>query len=69
MKCFGKMIPLFDLSLQLNGFQIKKAKAELRNIQSIPEHEFEAFIENKKLPPFNPIQKLTELSAPLYLPI
>ncbi len=27
---------------------MKKAKAELRNIQSIPEHEFEAFIENKK---------------------
>lgn len=27
---------------------MKKAKVELRNIQSIPEHEFEAFIENKK---------------------
>lgn len=27
---------------------MKEAKAELRNIQSIPEHEFEAFIENKK---------------------
>ncbi len=27
---------------------MKKAKAELRNIQSIPEQEFEAFIENKK---------------------
>ena len=27
---------------------MKKAKAELRNIQSIPEHEFEAFVENKK---------------------
>jgi phenylacetate-CoA ligase len=42
------MFPLFDLSLQINGFPMKKAKAELRNIQSIPEHEFEAFIENKK---------------------
>lgn len=42
------MFPLFDLSLQINGFPLKKAKAELRNIQSIPEQEFEAFIENKK---------------------
>jgi len=42
------MFPLFDLSLQINGFPMKKAKSELRNIQSIPEHEFEAFIENKK---------------------
>lgn len=42
------MFPLFDLSLQINGFPIKKAKAELRKIQSIPEQEFEAFIENKK---------------------
>ena len=42
------MFPLFDLSLQINGFPMKKAKAELRNIQSIPEHEFEAFVENKK---------------------
>jgi phenylacetate-CoA ligase len=42
------MFPLFDLSLQINGFPMKKAKVELRNIQSIPEHEFEAFIENKK---------------------
>lgn len=42
------MFPLFDLSLQINGFPMKKAKAELQNIQSIPEHQFEAFIENKK---------------------
>ena len=42
------MFPLFDFSLQINGFPIQEAKAELRNIQSIPEHEFEAFIENKK---------------------
>lgn len=42
------MFPLFDLSLEINGFPMKKAKAELRNIQSIPEQEFEAFIENKK---------------------
>lgn len=42
------MFPLFDLSLQINGFPIKKAKAELQKIQSIPEQEFEVFIENKK---------------------
>jgi phenylacetate-CoA ligase len=42
------MFPLFDLSLQLNGFPIKKAKAELRKIQSISEQEFEIFVENKK---------------------
>ena len=42
------MFPLFDLSLQLNGFPIKKAKAELRKIQSVSEQEFEIFVENKK---------------------
>ena len=42
------MIPLFDLSLQLNGFPIKKAKSELLKIQSIPEQEFENFFKNKK---------------------
>jgi phenylacetate-CoA ligase len=42
------MFPLFDLSLQLNGFPIKKAKAELRKIQSVSKQEFEIFVENKK---------------------
>ncbi|MDD5149157.1 MAG: phenylacetate--CoA ligase family protein [Flavobacterium sp.] len=42
------MFRFFDISLQLNGFPIKEAKAELRKIQSIPEQEFEIFIENKK---------------------
>lgn len=42
------MFPLFDLSLQINGFPIKKAKAELQKIQSIPDQDFEAFIEYKK---------------------
>lgn len=42
------MIPLFDLSLQLNGFPLKKAKAELRKIQSISEQEYESFLETKK---------------------
>ena len=43
------MFQLFDLSLQLNGFPIKEAKAKLRKILSIPEQKFEDFIENKKL--------------------
>jgi len=42
------MFPLFDFSLQINGFPMQKAKAELRKIQAIPEQEFETFIENKK---------------------
>ncbi|WP_304198221.1 phenylacetate--CoA ligase family protein [Flavobacterium alvei] len=42
------MFPLFDFSLQINGFPMQEAKAELQKIQSIPEQEFEAFIENKK---------------------
>jgi phenylacetate-CoA ligase len=42
------MFPLFDFSLQINGFPMKEAKAELQKIQSIPVQEFEAFIENKK---------------------
>ncbi|TRX23741.1 phenylacetate--CoA ligase family protein [Flavobacterium franklandianum] len=42
------MFPLFDFSLKINGFPMKEAKAELQKIQSIPEQEFEAFIENKK---------------------
>jgi len=42
------MFKLFDFSLQINGFPLKEAKAELLKIQSIPEQEFEAFIENKK---------------------
>jgi phenylacetate-CoA ligase len=42
------MFPLFDFSLQINGFPMKEAKADLQKIQAIPEQEFEAFIENKK---------------------
>ena len=42
------MFPLFDFSLLINGFPMKEAKAELQKIQSIPEEEFETFIENKK---------------------
>jgi phenylacetate-CoA ligase len=42
------MFPLFDFSLQINGFPMQEAKTELQKIQSIPELEFDAFIENKK---------------------
>ncbi|TDE55167.1 phenylacetate--CoA ligase family protein [Flavobacterium sp. GT3P67] len=42
------MFPLFDLSLQLNGFQMKEAKAELRKIVAFSEKEHEVFVENKK---------------------
>ena len=42
------MFKLFDFSLQINGFPMQEAKAELRKIQSISEKEFDAFIENKK---------------------
>ncbi len=42
------MFPLFNLSLLINGFPLKKAKAELRKIQSISEQEYESFLETKK---------------------
>jgi phenylacetate-CoA ligase len=43
------MFPLFDLTLQINGFPMKEAKAELQKIVSLSEKEHEDFIENKKL--------------------
>lgn len=42
------MLPLFNLSLQLNGFPIQKAKAELRKISVFSSFEKAEFIENKK---------------------
>ena len=42
------MLPLFDLSLALNGFKIKKACAELRVIQSLSTQEHYHFIAQKK---------------------
>ena len=42
------MIRLFDLSLQLNGFPLKKAKAELDKIITIPEDYFDVYIEERK---------------------
>jgi len=42
------MFKLFDLTLKLNGFQMKKAKAELNAIVSFSEEEHRLFIETKK---------------------
>jgi phenylacetate-CoA ligase len=42
------MIRLFDISLQLNGFPIKKAKAEMDKIIRFSEEEYAVFLENKK---------------------
>ena len=42
------MFPLFDLTLQLNGFPIKKAKAELKKIMELSENEHQDFIESQK---------------------
>ena len=42
------MIRLFDISLQLNGFPILKAKAELDKIVHFSEEEFSVFLQNKK---------------------
>jgi phenylacetate-CoA ligase len=43
------MIKLFDLTLKVNGFPMQEAKAELRKIISIPEEEYGAYIEQKKI--------------------
>ncbi|MFH6945331.1 phenylacetate--CoA ligase family protein [Flavobacterium sp. FlaQc-50] len=42
------MISLFDLSLQLNGFPIKKAKADLDAITRLSEKEFLQFLQKQK---------------------
>ncbi|AXB55938.1 phenylacetate--CoA ligase family protein [Flavobacterium fluviale] len=42
------MIRLFDISLQLNGFPIKKAKAELDEIILFSDEEYASFLEKKK---------------------
>jgi len=42
------MISLFDISLQLNGFPVKKAKAELDKIVNLSEEECVLFLQNKK---------------------
>lgn len=42
------MLPLFDLSLQVNGFPIKKACAELRAINAMSAAEHQSFLAQKK---------------------
>jgi phenylacetate-CoA ligase len=42
------MISIFDISLQLNGFPIKKAKAELNEIINLSGQEYAVFLQNKK---------------------
>lgn len=48
MKIIPQMISLFDISLQLNGFPIRKAKADLDAITRLSEEEFLKFIERQK---------------------
>lgn len=43
-----KMLSLFDLSLKINGFPIKKAKAELESIVNLSTEEHAKFIQDKK---------------------
>jgi phenylacetate-CoA ligase len=42
------MISIFNISLQLNGFPIKKAKAELNQIVNLSEKDYVVFLRNKK---------------------
>ena len=43
-----KMLHLFDLTLKLNSFPIKAAKAELKRIVNLSEQEYALFLDNKK---------------------
>ncbi|MBP4137278.1 phenylacetate--CoA ligase family protein [Flavobacterium geliluteum] len=42
------MVSLFDISLKINGFPIKKAKAELDRIVNLSEAEYTDFLQKKK---------------------
>lgn len=42
------MLKIFNLSLQLNGFPIKEAQAELQKIVAFTDEEYEIYLENKK---------------------
>ncbi|MCC9017798.1 phenylacetate--CoA ligase family protein [Flavobacterium lipolyticum] len=42
------MISLFDISLQLNGFPIKKAKTQLDEIRNLSEEQYTHFLQNRK---------------------
>ncbi|MBW2937237.1 phenylacetate--CoA ligase family protein [Aureisphaera sp. CAU 1614] len=40
---------LFELSLRWNGFPIKEAKTQLKEIQSIPESEYQAYVQTQRM--------------------
>lgn len=40
---------LFELSLRFNSFPIKEAKAQLKQIQSIPESEYQSYVEKQRM--------------------
>ncbi|MNX43515.1 Phenylacetate-coenzyme A ligase [compost metagenome] len=42
------MLPIFDLTLQLNGFPMKEAEAELQKIIALSEEQYQAFVEDQK---------------------
>ena len=42
------MISLFDISLQLNGFPIKKARTQLDEIRNLSEEQYAYFLQNRK---------------------
>ncbi len=42
------MLPLFDLSLRLNGYPIQEADAELRKIAALSAKEYLLFLEDKE---------------------
>src|SRR6187551_262281 len=42
------MFKIFDLTLKINGFPLKEAKAELQKIIAIPEENFSDFVEQRK---------------------
>ncbi len=44
---------LFNFSLQINGFPIKKANHVLKTIENLSENDFDAYVENKKNEIFN----------------
>jgi phenylacetate-CoA ligase len=49
MKFTFPMFKIFDLTLQINGFPMQEAKAELQKIIAIPEEDYGHFIEQKKI--------------------
>jgi len=48
MKINNPVFKLFNLSLQLNGFPLRKAKTELAKIVKFSEPDYNAFLDSKK---------------------